>query len=621
MELTPETIEHILRGVVHAGLRLGNDEVAFAYPGRRRFPLFRQEQRRPRKAAVELADDCRKLVASRAKTARTSDGKPLTADILAEFEDALTQRDTDYVPGHFLSLVRLSLDLADTTLTGITAVERRSFHQIGRRLREMQSSERPVHPELSTALLSLLVENDPVRLRGVADLLRYLDEVTLHPLLGWPQYSATDAMHLFLHLVHVAEHARIRRPQAKITPLDACLGARAVLANSRVLHLRVGALLDTVLPQETERRAELDAWLDEVDHKETDGTLPLSEMGRDPTFRIESTRIAPLDLVLRTAKRLLTSSRRPPVNDTLTALERTIYRKVYRQEGHKHQAVVLLRRNFDRVLQSRNRRAMRMGSSTSKLAMISTIADPMPRQWSLETWAPILAKAELLERARANAWTPTGSQAIDLLYAPGEARPETLLPDGEEFLRWSLDCRGDLREALVRQTEERRENLARWLQRLFVRCAEHDAQRHASRPPGWRATHPWSPTTPLQWFTAARETSRRGPEPRRWDPRQHDPDELLLPLDEQVKAILQDWQQRMPWEQRQFGIWPLDLRGDALRQGLRPGVLNAQEKDVWPTPVAVRLDLLERELEFRSWLGARERVRLFESTMLPIEED
>jgi hypothetical protein len=45
-------------------------------------------------------------------------------------------------------------------------------------------------------------------------------------------------------------------------------------------------------------------------------------------------------------------------------------------------------------------------------------------------------------------------------------------------------------------------------------------------------------------------------------------------------------------------------------------VLAALENDEWPTPVSVRLQLLERELEFRCWLGAKERVRLFESTVV-----
>lgn len=615
VELTPAHVELVVQQVIAAGLRLANDQVTFAYPGRRRFPLFRHEQRRPRKAAVELADDCRKLVEARGPNARTSDGSSISADHLAELEDALSARDPEYVPGHLLSLVRLSLDVADTATTGLTAVERRSFHQLGRRLREMQSSERPVDPELSSALLVTLAENDPRSLRGLADLLRYLDEVTLHPLVGWPQYAATDSLHLFLHLVHVSQHARHRTGRL-ITPLDACLGARAVLANSRTLHLRVGALLDLVLPLENDRRVELDDWLDQVDHAGTDGTLSLSDEGRDPTFRVEATRIHPPDLVLQSARKLLGSSRAHPVGDTLTALERTLYRKIYRQEGHKHQVVTLLRREFEHLLQTRHRRAMRVGSSTSRIPVDpSTVATEI-RRWPRESWTPILQRAERLERARGGGWSPSGSDAIDLLYSIGEERPDSLLPDAEEFLRWTLDCRTDLREAVARLDEDRREMLGTWLRRLFRHCGQREQARHSARDPRWRSTQPWSPTTPLLWFSAARELSRRGPEPRRWNPLVHDPDLLLPALEPSVVAVLTDWQVRMPWEQRQFGVWPLSLRGETLRAGLRQGVLTAQDNDEWPTPVSVRLQLLERELEFRCWLGAKERVRLFESTVV-----
>lgn len=624
VELTPATVEEILRAISQAGLQLGNDDVALAYPGRRKFPLFRQESRMRRKAWVEIADDCRKLVESRGDSARTSDGKPILADSIASLEDALGVADPEYRPGHLLSLLRMALDIADTARTGITAVERRSFHQLGRRLREMQQTARPVAPELSTAVLTVLAGNDLVRLRGIADLLRYLDEVTYHPLLGWPQYAATDSLELFLHLFQIAETARERRPGIEITPLDACLAARAVLANGRIFHMRVGAVLDLVLPGEAELRPELDAWLDQVDHLGGDGNLPLSEAGRDPTFRIDRSQVHPVDLILRTTAKILGSkSRTHPVDETLTALERTLYRKVYRQEGHKHQTTVLLRRNFDRALHARHRRAMRIPGSTSRMGILRTATpdgEGPARKWPLESWPPLVALAELLERARSGGWSPSGFEAAGVLFPVGGDRPENILPDADEFLRWVLDSRGNLHEALGRLDEERVENLSRWLIQLERRCAAHDKIRRESaeaRPN--RPNHPWSATSPLLWFSAARELSRRGPEPRRWDPRVHDPEELLPPLDEMVESTLSDWQRRMPWDQRQFGIWPLGLRGPLLRPGVRQGVLDSQERDENPTAVEIRLRLLERELEFRCWMGAKERVLLFESTMLTVE--
>lgn len=620
VELTPALVEDILAAVTQAGLQLGNDEVSLSYPGRRKYPLFRQEPRLRRKAFVELADDCRKLVESRGKAACTSDGKPLAADTIAELEDALSNADPDYHAGHLLSLVRLSFDVSDTAETGITVAERRSFHQLGRRLREMQQTARPVPAEYSTSILATFAENDPRFLREIADLLRYLDEVTHHPLLGWPQYAATDALDLFLHLYHVAEAARARRPGCKVTPLDACLGARAVLANARIFHMRVGAVLDMVLPEENELRPALDAWLDQVDHPGTDGTLPLSEMGRDPSFRIEKSRIHPTDLVLRTARKILSSSRAQKVEESLTALERTLYRKIYRQEGHKHQSIVVLSRNFDRALHSRHRKAMRVPGSTTRVAVVPPAPESVDRRWPVAEWEALRGLAEQLERARSGGWSPSGAEAVDILYQPGEARPESVLPDAEEFLRWVLDCRGNLREALLRLDEERVETLASWMRQLARRCAAHDEKRRAAIDPKLpRSERLWTPTSPLLWFSAARELSRLGPEPRRWDARIHDPEELLPPFDQRVGNILLDWQKRMPWDQRLFGIWPLPLRGEALRPGLRQGTIEAMERDENPTPMEIRLRLLERELEFRCWMGAKERVILFESTMMPSE--
>lgn len=624
VELTPALVEDILAAISGAGLQLGNDDVSLAYPGRRKYPLFRQEQRARRKAFVELADDCRKLVESRGEAACTSDGKPIAGDSIAEFEDALGKLDPDYRAGHLLSLLRLSFDIADTARTCITAVERRSFHQLGRRLREMQQTARPVAPELSTAVLTTLAANEPASLRAVADLLRYLDEVTHHPLLGWPQFAATDSLDLFLHLFHAAESARARSPGSVVTPLDACLAARAALANGRIYHMRVGAVLDLVLPEDAELRPSFDSWLDDVSHAGWDGTFPLSEAGRNPTFRIDKSHLHPADLVLRTAEKILaTPARAHSVDETLTALERTLYRKVYRQEGHKHQSVVMLRRNFDRALHARHRKAMRVPGSTTRMAVVRSEA-PAPvaprRNWPLESWPPLVALAETLERARSGGWSPSGAEAAGLLFPAGEARPENLLPDAEEFLRWTLDCRGNLAEAIHRLDEERVETLANWLGQLERRCAAHDKKRReALESAPSRSSNPWSPTSPLLWFSAARELSRRGPEPRRWDPRIHDPEELLPPLDLRVEDILVDWQRRMPWDQRLFGIWPPSLRGAMLRAGVRLGVLDAQENDENPVAVEIRLRLLERELEFRCWMGARERVVLFESTMLSTE--
>jgi hypothetical protein len=85
--------------------------------------------------------------------------------------------------------------------------------------------------------------------------------------------------------------------------------------------------------------------------------------------------------------------------------------------------------------------------------------------------------------------------------------------------------------------------------------------------------------------------------------------------DREISKALQTWIHRHPWDRSQSGIWPPDLRGPALADGIRVGVLRSRFEGVPPWELDVRLGMLSRELEYRCWLGARERVALLDRTI------
>ncbi len=611
VDLSPAFVAKLLESVVDSGLhRPEADDPTL--PDSRRIPLFRQSgEGKVRRDPASIAEDCRRLVATRSDRLRLADGSVPDAEHLIGMERLLARKESSYTPGHFLSLVRLSQDLTDTATTGITAVERRTLHLLERRLADMQRSERPANPHWVASWLSSVRSGDSNRQCALLDLMRYLDEVSGHPLVGFPQQAASDSIHLLLAIQHFS--ARTSFDSRSAVPLDICLGARCILANSKVLHLRLGALLDQVLSPELALWEKLQDWSKSIEHQKSSIFRLPPEM-LDPAFAVEHKRIGPLDLVLSVGERLDRPGRTMSVIESLVALERTLYRRIYRQESRKHHNVVLLRRVLDRALNEKNRRSMRLTPSKIRPAQnlnvaISESDSALP--WGEGVWAKLRDQGDALESARDQGCTPSTRKVWNLFFQGLEPRGEEL-SDLDEYLRWSLDCRGNLLEAVEDRTIQERDCLRDWFLALVVRAM---AIQPARKGKSFFRRHQRDQASPLLWLVAARKFgSGATPQLLVTESVQN---KRLVELDKAVCAALEDWCGSHPWDRRLFGIWPADLRGPCFADGIRPGLRRSRVDGTPSHEVEVRLEMLNRELEYRSWLGARERVALLERTLDP----
>lgn len=616
VELTPPFVSKLLESVAHSGIDRGTEELPLVAEVRR-LPLFREI--RSEFSSSRLAEDCRRLYQARADWMTTADGERVDPDRLMRLETSFQARSASYRPGHFLSLVRLGLDILDTGRTGITVLERRSLHLLERRLFEMQRSERPAPPDRVAAWLSDHHRGDGWTSRGLVDLLRYVDETTGHPLIGHADQATSDVVHLLLSL-----HWSLRTFSTKregplgTTPIDLCLGARAVLTNARVMHLRLGSLLDFVLSPELALWKRLEEWISQVVHQR-DPTFQLPPREALPDFLVEETRLGAFDLVLMVGRRLEHRTRRLSVDESLVALERTLHRRIHRQEARKRHMAVLLRRVFERALSDCHKRSMRLASRSSPVAPDADRKErpPLPSVASSRldddpAWVRLKDIAEDMEECRAWGCSTSAKPAWNFLF-PGEpARPEELA-DLEELLRWGLDCREELKPTLDRMPIEVGSALRSWYLGLSVRAETVEIPRGKS---GARRRR--ERTTPLQWLAAAGVLH-----PERYsDPRVlgREPEfGRESTEDREISRTLQTWIHRHPWDRSQSGIWTPDLRGPALSDGVRVGVLRSRFEGVPVWELDVRLGMLSRELEYRCWLGARERVALLRRTIQPPE--
>ena len=609
VELTPQFAASLLESVVGAGLQSDQDEVVLL-PSARRVPLFRQTGAGRLRDDARLSEDCRKLVLSRGERLRTSDGASVDSVRLMEMESLLSRKDASYAQGHILSLVRLAQDLADTSWTGMTAVENRSLHLLERRLSEMQNSERPARPEWVASCLSLLRASESTARNSLVDLMRYLEEVTGHPLVGFPEQAASDAIQLLLAIQHASETFAPR--SLSLVPLDVCLGARCVLANSRTLHLKLGSLLDHVLSPELPMWTNLEQWAGEIDHaSHSVFCLPDELLGT--VFAIDGRDLQPLDLVFSVVAKLDRTGKKCSVSESLVALERTLYRRIYRQESCKHHMAVLLRRVLDRALHEKNRSSMRLIAPVPHAPRTGARESDLPGLESADPiWRELRLQSDILEASRDRGCTPSVNDAWLRLY--GRAPENGDHPsDLDEFLRWVLGCRSNLDRRLAELETLECQNLAQWYVALVVRAAAIQA-----RPPGklsLRRGHLFR-TTPLLWFAAARRlvSTRLGILEMATGSIDAG---FLARADGHVPASLENWRGLHPWDCGLFGVWPPELRGRIFAEGIRPGVRRAQVEGASTSDVQVRLEMLTHELEYRSWLGAKERVALLERTLEP----
>ena len=612
VELTPPFVSKLLESVAHSGIDRGSEELPLVAEVRR-LPLFRHI--RSEFTASLLEEDCLRLHQARGSWMVTSDGEKVDADRLIRLETSFHARSSSYRPGHFLSLVRLGLDILDTEHSGLTVLERRTLHLLERRLFEMQRAERPAPPDRVAGWLSDYHSGDTWRLRGLVDLLRYVDETTGYPLIGHPDQATSDVVQLLLSLHwSLGTFSPKREGPLATTPIDLCLGARAVLTNARVMHLRLGSLLDFVLSPELALWRRLEEWLSQVVHQR-DATFQLPPREALPDFLVEGTKLGAFDLVLMVGRRLEHRTRRLSIDESLVALERTLHRRINRQEARKRHMAVLLRRVFERALSDCHRRSMRLAVKSSGAKGPDPSVEPPPvasgtttRTADDPTWARLKGLAEDLEECRAWGCSPSSRSAWNLLF-PGEAARSEELADLEEFLRWALDCRDDLKAALDRMPRDAGIALRDWYLALSVRAATVEIPRGKS---GGRRRR--ERTTPLQWLAAAATLH-----PSRYsDPSvlRREPDfGSESTTDQEISKALQTWIHRHPWDRSLSGIWPPELRGPALADGVRVGVLRSRFDGVPPWELDVRLGMLSRELEYRCWLGAHERVALLARTI------
>jgi len=608
----PRPTFELLESVSLWGRTLKRHEVPFVYPGGHRLPLYRQQGM---VRAFDIRKDAERLLRNRSELLE-SVGFELTSEAVAETEERLVHADSQYRPGQYLSLLRLAFDIKETQRSGLTVIERRTFHLARRRLLQQQASERPAHPEQVAAFLTLLGVQELPQLQGLADAFRMVEEASRHPLVGWPHLAGMRQLQLVLASVHLMSRVREELPASA-----AFLGARAVLAQRNLHFLRSSSLLDTSFDSGHPAWSDLVDWL--VELPETLPTFSLPEELSSSLFVARDRSRDCLELVDGAVKRILQG--RQAAGPILEAVERTFYRRVYKQEGAKHLQAASFERDFDTSLSTWLRKAMRapkMGTSTA--IGVESIHDA-----GLE---PVFERAQALERCKVGGWTPSVSRTVTRLLSVirEEDAAQALLPrlfeqdsvflaGSDEFLRLALDCRGDLVEAVEAISPEEKAKLAHWTVALWREVAEleqHEAplRQELSR----RVRRLVGAVVPLEWACAA----CMAPEPMIRIPWQLEtPDDWISQRREWVQKRIGKWRVRLPWEIGLQGIWPAPLRGELFGPGLEDGLYQALKlgRDARKLEIQAkaRMDLLEAEMGFCAWLGARERYELFRAAFQP----
>lgn len=609
----PRPTCELLESVTTWGMTLKRHEVPFVYPGGHRLPLFRQQGA---ERVFVIRKDADRLLRSR-RVLVGELGLELTAEGIAETEERLTLSDPQYRTGQYLSLLRLALDIKDTQKSGLTVIERRTFHLARRRLLQQQASERPAHPEQVAAFLALLGSEDDRQLRGLADTFRMVEEASRHPLVGWPHLAGMRQLQLVLASVNVAATNRDDLPASA-----AFIGARAVLAQRNLHFLRPSSLLDTSLDSGHPAWDDLQEWIREMPSEMPTFALP-EELSSSLFVSRERSRDC-LELVQGAVKRIL-GGKQASAGPILEAVERTFYRRVYKQEGAKHLQASAFERDFDASLSHWLRKAMRapkMGVSTA--LEIESLNDA-----GLD---PAFDRAQALERCKVGGWTPSITRAVTRLLGAirEDALAQALLPrlfeqdsvflaGCDELLRFCLDCRSDLVEAVDRLSFTEKETLALWLVHLWHEVEELERLEAPRRQElSRRVRRLIGAIVPLEWACAA----CMAPEPSIRIPWQlEEPKAWIASRRDWVQRRIGQWRTRLPWEIGLQGIWPAALRGELFGPGLEDGLYQSLRNGVKPEKLRIqataRMDLLEAEMGFCAWLGARERYQLFRAAFQP----
>jgi len=606
MALSPIETCALFDNVTQWGSTLRRHEVPFVYPGGHRLPFYRQTGI---SRTFDLEADSSRLLRRRAGFLKEQ-GLEYSGEEIVAVEKRMSELDSDYRPGQYLSLLRLGLDLKDTSESGLTVIERRTFHLARRRLLLLQASERPAPPEHAIAFLAMLETRDPAVLRGLADAFRIVEESSRHPLIGMPHLAGSRQMQLLLSCAHVV---RTYRPDLSV--VHAFLAARSVLAKRHIHVLRPSSLLDTSLDPSHPAWKDVLAWLREM--PEHQGTFVLPEELSSSLFASGDRTRDCMELVSGAVKRVLDGRRE--AGSILEAVERAFFRRIYKQEGAKHQQSVAFERDFEECLSEQYRKAMR-APKTSGSPSEAILKDPSGELNQL------LGRARLLDQARSGGWTPSIFKALRLLLEPLEEsdhrdgllrrvhdKESHFLSGSDELLRFALDCRTNLCEAVEALPQEQARWLGDWLAQLWQVSAALEGREAPHRMELSRKVRRLvGPLVPLEWACAACMAPNPAATVPWWS---EPPEEWVVQRVQWVQDKLPKWRIRLPWEIGLQGIWPVQLRGALFPTGLEDGIENAVRKgrniEAVRMEARARFDLLGAEMGFCAWLGAKERFQLF----------
>jgi hypothetical protein len=605
--MAPSPIETcaLLDNVTLWGSTLRRHEVPFVYPGGHRLPFYRQTGI---SRTFDLDADASRLLRRRSGFLKEQ-GLELSGEEIVSIEKRMAKLDPDYRPGQYLSLLRLGLDLKDTSESGLTVIERRTFHLARRRLLILQASERPAPPEHALSFLALLETRDPLVLRGLADAFRIVEESSRHPLIGMPHLAGSRQMQLLLSCAHVV---RTQRPDLSV--VHAFLAARAVLAKRHIHVLRPSSLLDTSLDPSHPAWEDVQEWLREMPLHQ--GTFVLPEELSSSLFASGDRTRDCMELVNGAVKRVLDGRRE--AGAILEAVERAFFRRVYKQEGAKHQQAVAFERDFEECLSEQYRKAMRAPKITASPSE-AILLDPTGKLNEL------LGRARTLDQARSGGWTPSIFKALRILLEQLEAgdlkdallrrihdKESHFLSGSDELLRYALDCRANLCEAVEALSLPKTKRLATWFALLWKVSASLEGREAPRRMELSRKVRRLvGPLVPLEWACAA----CMAPDSVATIPWDEIPKDWISERVLWVQEKLPKWRIRLPWEIGLQGIWPVNLRGGLFPTGLEDGIEHAirsgEDIDVLRIETRARFDLLSAEMGFCAWLGAKERFQLF----------
>jgi hypothetical protein len=394
-----------------------------------------------------LDDDIYKFLQSR-KPQFGQVGQPPSYQFLAEVEVQLKKTRGDYELGSYLGLVRLAADLDQTGTTFVTASERGAMHALWRRAAFSVKPGEHYDPYRVGCFRGLLEQNDPVTLRGLADLMRLVSRAARLPLMGnvqdVPALSVTTLMQVTELAVRFNQQAQ-GRIAFQVSPMDVFLGARSVLFNRSVSNPTLNLLRELVLDDSGLYHDDLLEWLQSVGTFGSELTLLMPDSLCTQGYSLPGGNYSALEMVSAGGAKLVHVPAH--ADRTLTTLADALIFRIQKQDQHKDHQIQVLLNHFNGLLQGERRSAARVNAERKQARF--DYMDAIQR-------ASKLAQ-DLQTGQYAAMQPPTGSVAAQTLNSPeipGRADPVA------DSLLGSLDGV----ESLVKPKAEEfsREVLAEW---------------------------------------------------------------------------------------------------------------------------------------------------------------